>query len=373
MKTKLLIVVNEDRFFLSHRTQIALAAQQEGYDVTILCKDTGRSKEVAALGLRMDEFPINPTGTNIRQELRTLWFLFKYFRRHRPDIVHLVGVKNILWGSLAARIVGIKGVLNAVSGLGILFSGEPLSRMAHISMCVMRFANNRDRVIELFQNDDDESLFLQHGVVRPEQCARVNGSGVDLNRYSYVEEPDSGKIRLLFTARMIKEKGVLTIIEAANLLREEMEGRVEFLLCGGLSNNPDGVSEESLHFYTDGRYLQWLGYRNDVHELLNQSHIMVFPSYYREGVPLSLIEAAAVGRPIVTTNSVGCRDVVDEGVNGFLVPPRDAQALADRLRILINDRELRLQMGRASRLKAEQDYSIDNVVAKHLELYRRLK
>lgn len=366
------MVVNEDRFFLSHRKAIALAAVAAGFDVHILCKDTGSRAEVEALGLRMTDMPINPTGMNLREEWKTFHFLYKLYKRERPDIVHHVGIKDILWGGLAAKLAHTRGVVNAVSGLGVLFSDHKPSFTTRLVMQVMKYSNHRDNLSVIFQNHEDEDLFIRHNIVSKEHSDFIKGSGVDLQLFSYVPEPESGPVRVIFTARMVKEKGILVLVEAAELLREEMEGKVEFLLCGGLSSNPKAISQQELEALCDGRYIQWLGHRTDVRELLAESHIVAFPSYYREGVPLSLIEACATGRPIVTTKSYGCKDTVDDGVNGFLVPRKDSKALAEKLRVLINDKALRQQMGLKGREKAEREFSIDDVVRKHIEIYSKL-
>ena len=369
---KLIMVVNEDRFFLSHRKNIALKAQTEGFDVTIVCKDTGRADEVKAFGFSMIEFPINPTGMNLVEELKTFFFLWRLYQQQKPDIVHHVGLKTILWGGIAAKLSKVHGVVNAVCGLGVLFSGEKPSFVARSVMQMMAWSNAGKNVQEIFQNEDDMQLFKQYGVVTDGQCNFVKGSGVDLDEFNYVPEPSDGKIRVIFTARMVKEKGTITLIEAAEKLRGEFGQKAEFLLCGDLSNNPDGIKKEELEARCDGVYLQWLGFRRDVRDLLMASHIMAFPSYYREGVPLSLIEACAIGRPIVTCDSIGCRDTVEDGVNGFLVSPRDSDALAEKLRVLILDKSLREAMGRMGRKKAEKEFSLKTVVDKHMEIYRRL-
>jgi len=168
--TKLYIVVNEDRFFQSHRKEIALAAKQEGFDVTLVCKDTGQRKEVEELGFPMIELPINPTGMNVREELKTLLFLLRLYRTHKPDIVHHVGLKNILWGGLAAKVVHIRRVVNAVSGLGVLFSGETPSLTARCVLQIMKFSNWGTDVSEIFQNRDDQQLFIDHKVIDASQC-----------------------------------------------------------------------------------------------------------------------------------------------------------------------------------------------------------
>lgn len=369
---KLLMIVNEDRFFLSHRKEIALAAQEAGWDVTIVCKDTGQRHEVEALGLKMLELPINPTGKNIFQELKTFKFLYSLYHKNCDAVVHHVGLKNILWGGLAARLTGVRGVVNAVSGLGAVFSGEKIGVTAKGTLAVMKYSNRRKGVKVIFQNQEDRSLFLQRGVVSEDQAAFIKGSGVDLNVFKYVPEPESETLKVVFTARMVKEKGVIELIEAAERLRKEYEGRVEFWLCGRLAANADAVSKEELESRCDGRYIKWLDFQKDIRSILEQCHIMAFPSYYREGVPKSLIDACAVGRPIVTTCSIGCKDVVDDGVNGFLIPVKDSDALAEKLRVLLEDKDLRVKMGKASRAKAEQEFALEKVIKKHIDIYNEV-
>lgn len=368
---KLLMIVNEDRFVLSHRKDIALAAQRAGWDVTVVCKDTGRQHELEEMGLKVLELPINPTGMNPIQELRTWWFLFTLYIKNRDAVIHHVGLKNILWGGLAAKIARVHGVVNAVSGLGAIFSNDK-GLMARGILAVMRFSNKRKRVKVIFQNQEDKTLFLQHGVINESQVEFIKGSGVDLNVFRYVPEPASETLKVVFTARMVKEKGVLELIDAAERLRNEYEGRIEFWLCGRLAVNADAVPREVLEARCDGKYIKWLDFQRDIKSVLQQCHIMAFPSYYREGVPKSLIDACAIGRPIVTTNSIGCKDVVDDGVNGFLVPVKDSGALAQKLRILIEDKELRVRMGKAAREKAEREFPIEKVIMRHLELYNKI-
>lgn len=369
---KLFIVVNHDWFFMSHRKAIAVEALHTGWDVTIVTCDTGRFDDIRSLGLKAVNLPIDATGKNLKEESKTFLFLWKLYRKERPDVVHHVGLKTILWGSLAARLTGIRSVVNAVSGLGVMFSGEKRSLVAKAVMAVFRFLHNSDGVRVIFQNHEDESLFLQWHVISKEQTVFIKGSGVDLKEFVHVPEPETPPLKVMFTARMVREKGVVVLAEAAEMLRKDYEGKVVFLLCGKLSDNPKAMKKEELEKLCDGRYIQWLGHRDDIKELLQQCHIVAFPSYYREGLPKSLIEACASGRPIVTCNSIGCKDVVDDGVNGFLIPVRDSDALADKLRILIEDKDLRIKMGKAAREKAEREFSLDKVVQKHLEIYQSL-
>lgn len=370
--TKLFIVVNVDWFFLSHRKEIALSAKKAGYNVTIVTKDTGKRQDIEALGLAVIDLPMNRSGQNVIEELRTCRFLYSLYCREKPDIVHHVGLKTILWGTLAAKFAHICGVVNAVSGLGIFFSEENQSFVSKVLPKVLHFSHYRNNLAVIFQNNEDKSLFLKHHIIKDTQAYMIKGSGVDLNQFCYTLEPEVGKIKVLLTARMIVEKGILVLIDAALQLKDRYKDQVQFLLCGGLDDNPKAIKESELEEVCDGEYIQWLGYRTDVLDLLKAAHIIAFPSYYKEGLPKSLIEATAIGRPIITTDSIGCRETVIDGYNGYLIPVKDSNALADRLQILFEDKKMRQNMGRNSRLLAEKDFSIENVVAKHLDIYKTL-
>lgn len=372
MTKKLFIIVNEDRFFLSHRKDIALDAQKAGWDVTVVCKDTGQRHEVEGMGLKVMELPVNPTGMNPIQEFRTFRFLYALYRKNRDAVIHHVGLKTCLWGGLAAKLVSVRGVVNAISGLGVIFSNNKMGMKARCILAVMRFSNKRKGVKVIFQNQEDQILFLNHHVIADSQAEFIKGSGVDLNVFRYVPEPESDTLKVVFTARMVKEKGVMELIEAAERLRQDYEGRLEFWLCGRLADNADAVSQEELETRCDGKYIKWMDFQKDIRSVLEQCHIMALPSYYREGVPKSLIDASAVGRPIVTTNSIGCKDVVDDGINGFLIPVKNSEALAAKLRMLIEDKSLRLRMGKAAREKAEREFAIEKVIEKHLEIYNKI-
>lgn len=369
---KLFIVVNVDWFFLSHRKDIAIAAKKQGYDVTIVTKDTGKRTDIERLGFRFIDLPMNRSGQNIKEELHTCWFLYRLYKEEKPDVVHHVGLKTILWGALAAKLAGVKGVVNAVSGLGIFFSEENKSMVARLLPKVLRFSHHRSNLAVIFQNDEDKDLFLRNGIIKEKQAFYIKGSGVNLNEYCYTSEPETGNIRVLLTARMIEEKGIFVLTDAAELLREQYQNKVEFLLCGGLDDNPKAIKKEELEAKCDGKYIQWLGYRTDVLDLLKGCHIVAFPSYYKEGLPKSLIEATAIGRPIVTTDSIGCRETVVDGYNGYLIPIKNSKALADKLQVLFDNKELRIKMGRNSRMLAERDFSIENVIEKHLKIYSLL-
>lgn len=372
MNKKLFIIVNVDWFFLSHRLPVALAAKKDGWDVTIVTADTGRLQDIEAEGLRTIDLPMSRSGMNIMEELKTLLFLYKLYRREKPDVVHHVGMKTILWGTMAARFSGVHGVVNAISGLGGFFADDNKSLLSRILPKVLKFSHNRKNLLCIFQNDDDWNLYVRNGIIKHDQGRFIKGSGVDLNQFCYTPEPEDGKIKVILTARMIVEKGIFLLTEAAERLREKYCENVEFLLVGGLDDHPGAITKEQLDAVCDGHYIQWLGYRTDVRNLLKSCHIVAFPSYYMEGLPKSLIEANAIGRPIITSNSVGCKETVIDGYNGFLIQPKDVDALADRLNRLISDRELRIRMGRNAREYAEEYFGIEVVKERHLSIYREL-
>ena len=369
---KLFIVVNVDWFFLSHRKDVALAAQKAGWDVTIVTADTGKLKNIESLGLTVINLPMSRSGMNILQELGTLNFLRKLYKREKPDVVHHVGMKTILWGTLAAKFAKVKGVVNAISGLGGFFAEDNKGLMARVMPKVLKFSHNRKNLLCIFQNDEDKGLYVKNGIIKPEQARYIKGSGVHLDEFCYTPEPTEGKIHVILTARMIVEKGVFILTEAAEKLRPKYGETVKFLLVGGIDDHPGAITKEQLDAVCDGSYIQWLGYRTDVKELLQSSHIVAFPSYYMEGLPKSLIEADAIGRPVITCNSVGCKETVIDGYNGYLIPTKDVDALVEKLDILLSDAELRQEMGRNSRKYAEENFSIDVVIERHLSIYDEL-
>jgi len=321
--------------------------------------------------LHVIDLPENPTGMNPLEEIKTFLFLKKLYSHEKPDIIHHVGIKPILWGTLAATFTKNCNVVNAVSGTGFLFSPE--KRNSKVS-CAVRWLlkrGNRSSYRYIFQNNDDRYEFENAGISKEDQAIMIKGSGVDLQEFAFVpeEKKDNSVIKIIFTGRMIEAKGVLVLIESAQKLRREYEGKIQFLLCGDLDTNPTALKKEELEELCDGKYIKWLGFQKDIYSILKQCHIMCFPSFYMEGLPKSVIDAEASGLPIITTDWVGCRDTVENGYNGFVVPPKDSEHLADTIKKLVDDIELRKKMGKNARLYAEKYFSIDNVVKKHLDIY----
>lgn len=363
-------MVNEDRFFLSHRKEIGVSAKDKGWRVAVVGKNTGRRKEIEDLDIEFIEMPVNPTGKKLHQEFRTLRFLHTLYGKEKDAIIHHVGLKNMVWGGMAARMRNMSGVINAVSGLGIMFSDYNPSRLKKLLVPVLRWGMGADNVTIIFQNHEDESLFEALGISENTKTFFIKGSGVDLTQFKGNAGSEKGQpLRVIFAGRMVKDKGVLDFIEAAEMLRHKYEGKVEFVLCGALSSNPYAVKKEELDRLCDGEYIKYLGYRDDMPAQFGKSDIMCFPSYYREGVPKAILDASAAGLPIITCDSIGCRDTVKDGVNGFLVAPKSPAQVAEKLDLLLSDSDLRRKMGEVSRRIAEKEYDVNHVVDIHLKIY----
>ncbi len=371
MSEELLMIVNRDTFFLSHRLPVAEAARDAGMSVTVMAEDTGHGKEISSRGLRFVSLPINSSGFGSLKDFATLRAIIREYRRSPDAVVHLVGLKVMLLGQLAAQVSGKRGLINAVSGMGMLFVNPGFK--SRLVLRALRFTGSgKGRVAAtIFQNEDDRRLFEQWriptGVVK-----HTYGSGINLAEVAYVPYPQECVKRIFFSGRMLVSKGVKDLCEAAEILKSRLEGRVKFVLCGAVTDSRDSLTDNDLSQLCDGEYSEWFGHRRDVTAELSQSVMMVFPSYYREGLPKSVIEASAVGRAIITTDSTGCRDTVEEGVNGYKVAVRNPKALSDKILELIEDEEMCQRMGIESRRIAESRYDIKDVIKTHLELYGKI-
>ena len=373
MSRRLMFVVNNPAFFMSHRVPVALAAQQAGYDVHVATMDGPAVADIQALGMTHHAIPMTRSGKHPLQELGTLLALVRLFRRVRPDVVHLVTINPVLYGGIAARIARVPGMVAAISGLGFVFLSNSL-KMRMVRAVVARLyrvalGHPNSRVI--FQNANDRDLLKSLGAVRDEQVVMIRGAGVDLDAYRASPEPPAPPVVVTMVARLLRDKGVREFVEAAAMLRARGVP-VTMQLVGGLdAGNPASATQQEVDAWQRDGAVQALGERSDIAELYAASHIAVLPSY-REGLPKSLIEAAACGRAVVTTDVPGCRDAIEPGQTGLLVPVRDAQSLADAIARLAEDAALRQRMGAAGRALAESEFDIKRVARVHVELYDAL-
>ena len=374
-KKKLLFIVNVDWFFVSHRLPIALKAIEAGYEVHLVCAITDKAEYLESLGLIVHPFLFSRSGKNVIGELGSIVKLYQHVKRIKPDLVHLVTIKPVLYGGIVARIAKVPSVVSAISGLGFLFverKGVASRLLLSAVFFLYRLAMGHPNQKVIFQNPTDMNALVAAGGVANDKVRMIRGSGVDLHCYPMQPEL-SGKPVIIMASRLLKDKGVLEFVEAARLLKGKGM-RLHFQLVGEPdSGNPESVTAEQLRDWQDEGGVDCLGFRSDIPVLFSRAHIVVLPSYYAEGLPKVLIEAAACGRAVITTDMPGCRDAIEPDVTGVLVSSRDAAALANAIECLVKNASLRQQMGRAGRDLAEREFSIDKVVAAHLDIYDELE
>ena len=367
---RLLIVVNVDWFFLSHRLAIALRALSEGYDVFLLTTDTGFRETIENYGIKFYDISIKRSGTNLFREIILFCNLFSTYKKIKPDIIHHITLKPIVYGTFISKFINRKSlVVNAISGLGFVFINSSKFILKNLLIFILRFSCNRNNLSFIFQNNDDYLELLNSNIIsKKNNIFFIKGSGVDLAKYHYTKPSPGNKIRILFPSRMLWDKGVKELREATDILSSIYTNKVAFILCGNIDNNKSSVTKEYLNEWSDGDYVNWIGYQENMIDVFINSDIVVLPSY-REGLPKALIEASAIGRPIITTNAIGCKDCVDDSINGFLVNIKSGIELANALEKLILDSTLRLKMGLESRKKAELEYDINLVINMHMLVY----
>jgi len=367
-KKQIVYVVNVDWFFISHRLPLALEAKNRGYEVAIVATNTGRFKELEDYGFQLYDLKMDRSGTNPFKELFSIFKLIFILIRIKPAVIHNVTLKMSIYCSLATRFVQKAKVINAVSGLGYNYTADRKTKSQKIINILMKFAFNNKDFSFIFQNPDDLQTFQNHNFGNRNKFYLIKGAGVDLDKFKYLERKNRKIVCFILTARMLKDKGISEYVAASKIVFDRYPN-TRFLLVGGIDKeNPASYKEGELKEELSGTNVHWLGQRDDILELLNDSDVMVFPSY-REGLPKSLIEAAAVGLPIITTDAVGCRECVNDGINGFLVPVGNPNRLAEKMFELIENPILRQQMSIASRIKAEKEFSLKMVIEKTFELY----
>ncbi|MDO6443706.1 glycosyltransferase family 4 protein [Marinobacter sp. 2_MG-2023] len=373
-KKNIVFIVNTPEFFLSHRLPLAKAAKEAGWSVVIVSGSGLAGEKIKALGFTHYEVPIARSGQNPFRELWTLLCIVRLLLRLQPRLVHLITIKPVLYGGIAARITGVRSVVAAISGLGTVFhsssDGGYLRRM--LVKILYRAAFKQVRLRVIFQNSDDKNALLQAQAMRISEARMIKGSGVDLQEYPVVPEPGEIPV-VVMAARLLSDKGVFEFVRAAEILKNERGVGVEFRLIGSLDpGNPTSATEDDLAKWKRGKAIRVLGYRADIADQYGAANIVCLPSYYGEGLPKSLVEAAACGRAVVTTDHPGCRDAIKPGESGILVPVRDSVALADAIQLLLESPDLRAQMGRRGRKLAEEEFTIEKIVDQHMKIYEEL-
>jgi len=370
---RLLFVVAEDWYFLSHRLPLARAAIAAGYEVGLATRVGQSGATLEAEGIRV--FPLarlSRSSLNPLRELAGLAELVSIYRRFRPSIAHHVALKPVIYGSLVARLAGVRVVVNALAGLGYVFesAGRRARWLRPLMFGVVRMAVKSRHGCVIVQNDADARTLVARRVVPAERVRIVRGSGVDVGIYLPSPEPE-GIPLVVLPARLLWDKGVGEFVAAAQLLR----GRgcpARFALVGQRDpDNPQCIPQAQIDAWVESGAVEWWGRRDDMPDVYAQSNLVCLPSYF-EGLPKALLEAAACARAIVATDIPGCREIVRHQINGRLVPVRDAAALADAMGALLADRPLRERQGASGRQIVVDEFTDTAVAAQTLSIYDAL-
>jgi glycosyltransferase involved in cell wall biosynthesis len=371
---KLLFLITEDWYFWSHRLPIAQAAKSRGYDVVVATKVNEHRGLIEQEGFRLIPISMRRKSHNIFYEMSSIIELISIYRKEKPNIVHHVAMKPVLYGTIAARLTGVPFVVNALAGLGHIFTASNLktSLIRFFVKSMLRFVFNCSRSTVILQNHDDMEKLNKECNLRKEMLALIRGSGVDLQRYYPLCKPKRNIPVVLLPSRMLWEKGVREFMEAAKILKNEGVS-AKFVLIGRVDpDSPSAISTGQLRQWNTDGIVEWWGYSDDIPSVFAQTDIVCLPTFYGEGIPKVLIEAAACGCPIVATDIPGCREVVKNGINGFLVPIKNAEKLAEALRKLIQNNDLRMAMGAKGREIAVNEFSVESVVKQTLGVYSDL-
>jgi glycosyltransferase involved in cell wall biosynthesis len=368
-RQSILFVDNRTEYFISHRFPLALAAQRSGYDVHVTTLTSGDAAPIRAAGFSYHDIAPGKRDGSARKELILLKRLLALYQGLQPDLLHHITLRAVAYGGLAGlTLKGTPGI-NSITGLGYLFTASnPVTWVARkVLGAIFRVVLNRRRYRTTFQNVEDRRAFETSGWIRPGRAVVIPGSGVDPEHFKPLP-PREGAPMVLFASRLLAHKGVREFVDAARILRD-FGLAARFVIVGDSDpDNPAAIPMTRIEEWVGTGVVEYWGYRSDLRQVFAECAIVCLPSY-REGVPKVLLEAAACGRAIVTTDVPGCRTAVARGENGLLVPARDSETLAVALRMLIEDRALRERMGAKGRERVEREFTVDRIVGATLALY----
>ena len=368
---RILIVASLPRSLCNFRGALIEAFCAAGHEVHCAAPDLledGATRDwLRARDVTCHDLPLARTGLSVAGDLRTLVHLYWVMRRIAPDLMLAYTIKPVIWGTIAAWLARVPQRVALITGLGYVFVGAARGKRALIRQIASRFYTValRRATLVFFQNPDDRDDFMRWGILSSDkETVLVNGSGVDTNIFTPAPFPNVTP-RFLLIARLLGDKGIREYAAAAARLKAHWPN-AEFHLVGPLDLNPEAITESEVRGWQEAGHIIWHGEQDDVRSAISQAHVFVLPSY-REGIPRSVLEAMSMGRPIITTDAPGCRETVQDGINGFLVPVRNADALGRAMEKYLSDPTIIQPMGAQSRRIAEQKYDVHNVNAVMLE------
>ena len=367
---KLLYFIGEDKAFLSHRVNLALAAKKAGFDVHVVTYITSHKAEIQKLGFHLHGLMhFQRGGMNPFKDLLCLFELVKLYLQIKPDVVHHVAWKPVLYGSIASLLTRVPKVVNALTGMGYLFISPSLKAriLRGCVGCLLPNILRFQKHMMIVQNPDDKELAKNCFRISPQKIRLIRGSGVDTSKYKSTPPP-KGRLKFVCVARMLWDKGIHELVEATRIAKLT-HANFDVILCGDTDpENPAAIPPEKLKEWSRQGLITWKGHIKDVANIYKNAHVAVLPSY-REGLPKSLLEAASCGLPIITTDAPGCREIVRENRNGFLVPIKDPRKLAEAMGKMIKSAERRKKFGLASRDMVEKYFSDEIIISKTMRLY----
>lgn len=366
-----MLVANTDWYLYNFRLSLAQFLRQKGWQVVLISPPGRFVPAIQREGFRWVEWELDRRSMNPVRELIALFQLWLVYRREKPDLVHHLTVKPVLYGSLAAVFAGVPGIVNAITGLGYLFLNDEwfTRQVRRLVKGLYRGVLNRPNAVVIFENETNRRQFIEEGLVRRDQTFLIEGVGVDVERFSPQPEAEGVPV-VLFPARLLREKGIYTLIEAARLLKPRCE--VRFWLAGDVDEgNPGSVSPAEVRGWVEEGLVEWLGWQVDMPAVYAQSNLVVLPSW-GEGIPTALLEAGACARAVVTTDAPGCRDVIEDGFNGRLVAVEDAQELAEAIHELIHNPGERQRMGENARKRVVERFSDEVVNRQTWQVYQQV-
>jgi len=371
-RPRLLFLITEDWYFWSHRLDLARAAAQAGFDVSIATRVTDHGERVQREGFRLLPINLFRRSRNPFVELASVLELVRLYSRERPAIVHHVALKPILYGSLAAWISGVPVVVNAFAGLGYAFTDETRRRsLAHLCLRrALKILVRLSKSVVILQNKDDRDLLFEEGVIELQQTRIIPGSGVNTKTFD-VRRPSEDVPVVMLASRMLWDKGIGEFVEASRRLKQKGVSARCVLVGRCDEHNPAAIEPTQLRHWVEEGVVEWWEHRDEMSSTLASATIVVLPSY-REGLPKVLLEAAACGKPLIATDVPGCREIVTHGVNGLLVAVRDSAALAVAIDTLLRDSSRRAAMGVAGREAVVRAFSVEKIAGQFVDLYREL-
>lgn len=375
MQKKILFLVNTLSFLISHRIDVIEAAKDNGYKVIVAYGELGNTKTsiLSKYGVDYLQVPLKRRSINPFKEIWSFFSICRIFYKHKPDIVHLITIKAYLYGGIAARLMRVPGVVSAIAGLGIFFNKNNWLNFffQKIVYLIFYFAFRHPNQKVIVQNLEDKKTLIKFISLNSKKILLFRGSGVKLSKFTNLKEKND-VITICCASRLLHEKGIFDFVSAAKIIKKK-NINAKFLLAGDLDpDNPTSLNNQDLQNIIEEKVVEVLGYQKDIPALYARSHIICLPSFYGEGLPKALIEAAAASRAVVTTDIPGCRDAIILNKTGLLVPAKDPQKLADALQWLIENPKERYEMGKAGRKFAEKEFSIEKIVQNHLNIYQEL-